>query len=123
MLTINIDQAVIVAILAIFGIGLTGLIQALKTLFKWDGTKALLLAAVCTLGATAFTLLTAHTFGWIPFLIYGACVFGEVTGLYHLEIKKGEDTAMTAALNAIKYIQRLEKAKEIDALKEKGFPI
>lgn len=78
----NIDYTVVAVILSIFGIGLIGIIQAVKNLLHLSGIAAYILAFVASFGATAITLLQAGKFSVLALIIYGLVVFGEATGLY-----------------------------------------
>jgi hypothetical protein len=82
----TIDQNTLAAILALLGGGLvTALTQALKKWLKIEGGwKAMALAALLSIGGTAYVLVSAGTFTVFTLLIYGAVVFGTTTGLYHL---------------------------------------
>jgi hypothetical protein len=82
-----VDSSIVFAILAIFGIGVLGVVQTLKNLLKLDGTGALILTAVVSFAATAAYLIQAHTFAWPNLIIYGLLVFGEASGLYKI-VKK-----------------------------------
>lgn len=86
----TIDQSVLSAILAVIGGGVvTAIVQAVKKWLKIEGGwQAMLLAAVLSLGATAYILLTLHVFTVAALALYGLIVFGEATGLYHLAIPK-----------------------------------
>lgn len=76
------DPAVVAAILAFAGIGVTGLTEMIKRFLHWDGTLAYIISAVVSMGATAYTLLQTHTFGWIQFIVYSLLVFLEANGIY-----------------------------------------
>ena len=80
----TIDYAVFTAIMGIFGIGVTAIIQFLKNITKAAGAGAVLLTIVVCVGATAGTLLMANLFSWLALLIYSFVVFGATTGLYDL---------------------------------------
>jgi len=86
----TIDQNVLSAILAVIGGGVvTAVVQALKKWLKIDGGwKAVALAAVLSIGATAYILVTLHVFTVPALVLYGLIVFGESTGLYHLTVPK-----------------------------------
>lgn len=86
----TIDQSVLSAILAVIGGGVvTAVVQAVKKWLKIEGGwQAMLLAAVLSLGATAYILVTLHVFTVAALVLYGLIVFGESTGLYHLAIPK-----------------------------------
>jgi len=85
----QIQPEIITAILALFGIGVIGIIQTLKRLLKLDGTGAIVLTFIVSFVATAVYLIQAHTFSLLALLIYGLLVFGEASGLYHV-FKKSE---------------------------------
>ena len=86
----TIDQNVLSAILAVISGGVvTAIVQAVKKWLKIEGGwQAMLLAAVLSLGATAYILLTLHVFTVAALILYGLIVFGESTGLYHLTVPK-----------------------------------
>ena len=83
-----VDQAVVAGIMAIFGIGVIGIIEALKNLLKLSGLGAKILAFVVSFGATAAYLTQAGIFTVLALVIYGLIVFGEATGLYYVFTKK-----------------------------------
>lgn len=85
----TIDQNTVAAILALLGGGLvTALTQALKKWLKIDGGwKAMALAAILSIGGTAYVLVSAGAFTVFTLLIYSAVVFGTTTGLYRLSAK------------------------------------
>ena len=78
----TIDPNIVFAILALFGIGVLGIVETLKKLLKLDGLGAIILTFVVSFGATAIYLLQAHTFTIAAFIIYGFVVAGEASGLY-----------------------------------------
>jgi len=82
----TIDQNTVAAILALLGGGLvTALTQALKKWLKIEGGwKAMVLAAVLSIGGTAYVLVSAGAFTVLSLLVYGAVVFGTTTGMYRL---------------------------------------
>lgn len=82
-----IDPNIVFAILALFGIGVLGIVQTLKTLLKLDGTGAIILTFVVSFGATAIYLFQTHIFTVPAFIIYGLLVAGEASGLYRV-VKK-----------------------------------
>ncbi len=86
----TIDQNVLSAILAVISGGVvTAIVQAVKKWLKIEGGwQAMLLAAVLSLGATAYILVTLHVFTVAALVLYGLIVFGEATGLYHLTVPK-----------------------------------
>ena len=83
----NIDPGIVAAILAVAGIGVTGLTEMVKRLFKASGILAYVISLIVSAGATAFVLIQAGTFAWIPFVIYTTVVFVEANGIYKV-IKK-----------------------------------
>jgi hypothetical protein len=85
---LKVDDSVVAGIMALFGIGVLGIIQTLKSLLKWDGTKALIIAAAVSLAATGAYLAIHSIFTVIAWLIYSAIVFGEASGLYKLIVSK-----------------------------------
>jgi hypothetical protein len=78
----NIEPGIVTAIMALFGIGVIGIIQMLKVFLKLDGLGAKILAFVVSFGATAIYLLQIKTFTVLALVIYGLIVFGEASGLY-----------------------------------------
>ena len=78
----NIDNGIVTAIMALFGIGVIGIIQTLKVFLKLDGLGAKILAFVVSFGATAVYLLQVNAFTVLALVIYGLLVFGEASGLY-----------------------------------------
>lgn len=80
----TIDPAVLTAIMAFLGIGVIGIIQAIKGLLKLSGVPALILSAIVSVAATYFTLKGAGSFNWLAFVLYSIVVFGEATGLYDI---------------------------------------
>jgi len=76
------DPGIVVAILAFVGIGVTGLTEMIKRLFKASGVLAYVISLVVSAAATAFTLAQAQAFSWIPFAVYTIVVFLEANGIY-----------------------------------------
>ena len=83
----QVQPEIIVAILSLFGLGLIGIIQTLKRIFKLEDRGALALTFVVSFASTAFYLAYIQAFSLLSFIIYGLIVFGEASGLYHV-IKK-----------------------------------
>ena len=83
----TIDLGIVSAILAVAGIGVTGLTEMIKRFFKASGIWAYVISLVVSAGATAFILIQAGSFAWIPFAVYTILVFGEANGIYKV-IKK-----------------------------------
>ena len=83
----TIDPGVVAAILAVAGIGVTGLTEMIKRLFKASGIVAYIISLIVSAGATAFVLTQAESFAWVSFAIYTIVVFVEANGLYKV-IKK-----------------------------------
>ena len=81
------DPEVVVTILAFAGIGVTGLTEMIKRLFKASGIVAYIISLIVSAGATAFVLIQAGSFAWVSFAIYTIVVFVEANGLYKV-IKK-----------------------------------
>jgi hypothetical protein len=80
-----IDNAVVAAIMAILCSGIvTALVQAIKTWLNISGTGAVILAAVLSVGGTAYVLVNQHIFTVIALIVYSAIVFGSSTGLFKL---------------------------------------
>ena len=80
----NIDPGIVMAILAIFGIGVIGIVQTLKRLLNLAGLGAIILTFVVSFAATAVYLVQTHAFAIPALVLYGAVVFGEASGLYHV---------------------------------------
>jgi hypothetical protein len=80
----TLDPGIVMAILAIFGVGVIGIVQTLKRLLKLDGLGAILATFVVSFAATAVYLVQTHAFAIPLLLLYGAVVFGEASGLYHV---------------------------------------
>ena len=83
----ELDPGVVIAILAFAGVGVTGLTEMIKRLFKVSGIWAYVVSFVVSAGATAFVLSQAGSFAWISFAIYTIVVFLEANGLYKV-VKK-----------------------------------
>lgn len=81
-MTFNFDPTIVSGILALFGIGLVYVVNLLKNLFGLSGKPAVLLVLVVSAIATAGTLVVAHGFTILAFVIYTAAVFGEMTGWF-----------------------------------------
>ena len=80
----SIDQTVLAAVIAFIGGPLVSLlVQGIKTVLKLSGVGAIILTGVVALGGTAYVLVSLHAFTILAFIIYGAIVVGEATGLYH----------------------------------------
>jgi len=86
----QIDPALVSAIMALFGIGVIGVIETVKRIFGTTGKAVLnlIITAVVSLAATAAYLAYSNIFTWPLFIIYGILVFGEASGLYHIFAKK-----------------------------------
>ena len=84
------DPAIVAAIMALFGIGVIGIIESVKRIFGTTGKKVLnlIITAVVSLAATAAYLVYSNIFTLPVFIIYGLLVFGEAAGLYHVFAKK-----------------------------------
>lgn len=76
------DPALVTAILAIAGIGVTGLTEMIKRLFKASGYAAYIISFLVSAAATALTLAQAGSFAVLPFAIYTVIVFLEANGIY-----------------------------------------
>jgi hypothetical protein len=81
-----IDQNVLTVILALLGGGLvTAITQALK---KWlgitGGWQAAALAAILSIGGTAYVLVTQHIFTVLALILYSVVVYAATTGIYKL---------------------------------------
>ena len=86
----QIDPAIVTAIMALFGIGVIGIIETVKRIFGTAGKAVvnLIITAAVSLAATAIYLVYSNIFTWSLFVIYGILVFGEASGLYHVFAKK-----------------------------------
>ena len=82
-----IDQAIVAGIMAIFGVGVIGIIETLKRILKLHGAGAWIATFVVSFGATAAYLVQAHIFTVLGLIIYGLIMFGEASGLYHVFTK------------------------------------
>ena len=84
------DPAIVTAIMALFGIGVIGIIETIKRVLGTQGKKVvnLIITAVASLATTAAYLASSDIFTWPLFIIYGILVFGEASGLYHVFAKK-----------------------------------
>jgi len=80
----TIDPAIVTAIMALLGIGVIGIVQTLKRILKLEGVGAIVLTGVVSFGATAIYLSQANLFSVSGLILYGAIVFGEASGLYHV---------------------------------------
>jgi len=80
----SIDPAIVTAIMALFGIGVIGIVQTLKNLLKLEGAAAIVLTFIVSFLATALYLFQAHLFSIVGLILYGLIVFGEASGLYRV---------------------------------------
>ena len=85
---------IIAVILVIFGIGISGIIEAikgvLKAVFKIQTLGVIgnnILSFVISFGATAIYLIKTDAFEPWALIGYGLFVFGESTGLYKIVLK------------------------------------
>ena len=78
----TIDPPVIVAILAFAGIGVLGITEMVKRLFKLKDFWVYVLSLIVSAMATAVTLVQMAAFKWLPFTIYTFLVFLEANGIY-----------------------------------------
>ena len=76
------DPQVVLAILAFAGIGVTGITEMIKRLFKADGVLAYVISFVISGVATAFVLIQATAFAVLPMVIYTIIVFLQANGIY-----------------------------------------
>jgi len=85
----TIDMTIINAIVALVsGPVISTIIAALKAWLKVDDTKAVILSAIASLGATAYYLAAiAHTFTVLNLLVYGIGVFVYSSGYYKQVVK------------------------------------
>ena len=86
----QIDPTIVTAIMALFGIGVIGIIETVKRIFGTAGKAVvnLIITTAVSLAATAAYLAYSNIFTWPLFIIYGILVFGEASGLYHVFAKK-----------------------------------
>ena len=80
----SVDPEIFAAIMAIFGVGVIGIVETVKRILKLDGAGALIATAVVSFGATAAYLVQTSSFAVVSLIIYGLIVFGEASGLYHV---------------------------------------
>jgi hypothetical protein len=84
----TIDMAIVNAIVALVsGPVISTIIAALKAWLKVDDTKAIILSAIASLGATAFYLLQVHAFSVLNLVAYAVGVFVYSSGYYKQVIK------------------------------------
>ena len=79
---ITVDPAVVAAILAVGGVGVVGLTDMLKRLFKVGGIYAYLINLGVSVAATAFILATSGVFTVPALVVYTIVVFLEANGVY-----------------------------------------
>jgi len=86
----QIDPTIVTAIMALFGIGVIGIVEFIKRIFGTAGKTVVnfIITAVVSAGATAAYLVQADMFSIWMFVIYSILVFGEASGLYHVFAKK-----------------------------------
>ena len=86
----QVSPEIVTAIMAIFGIGVIGIVEFIKRIFGTAGKTVVnfIITAVVSAGATAAYLVQADMFSIWAFIIYGILVFGEASGLYHVFAKK-----------------------------------
>ena len=80
----EINTAIVVAIMASLGIGVIGIVKMLKDLFKLAGLGAKILTLVVSFAATGAYLVQAEMFSVVALIVYGILVFGEASGLYRV---------------------------------------
>ena len=82
----TINPEIVLAIMAILGIGVIGIIELIKRIFKTEGKATInfIIAGIVSLGSTAFYFYQAGDLTLWNVVLYGAIVFGEATGLYHV---------------------------------------
>jgi len=83
------NPEIVLAILAIFGVGVIGVVEFIKRILKTEGQFIinLVITAVVSFGATAAYLVKADIFSIGALILYGILVFGEASGLYHVYAK------------------------------------
>ncbi|KKL62961.1 hypothetical protein LCGC14_2179920 [marine sediment metagenome] len=86
----QIDPTIVTAIMALFGIGVIGIVEFVKRIFGTTGKAVVnfIITAVVSAGATAAYLVQADMFSIGMFIIYSILIFGEASGLYHVFAKK-----------------------------------
>ena len=77
-----IDPTVVTLILTVGGIGVVGLTEMIKRLFKAQDLWVYVISLVVSAGATAFILATSSAFSWIALAGYTFVVFLEANGIY-----------------------------------------
>ena len=80
----NVQPEMVAAIMALFGIGLMGIIETLKRILKLEGVGAIILTLVISLAGTAIVLVQTGAWSVVALIVYGLIVFGEASGLYHV---------------------------------------
>ena len=80
----TLDPGIAMAILAIAGIGVIGIVETLKRILKLTGAGALALTAIVSFAASAAYLAQTGAFAIPALILYGVVVFGEASGLYHV---------------------------------------
>lgn len=84
------NPEIVYAIIAIFGVGVIGIVEFIKRILKTEGQTLINFAitAVVSFGATAAYLAKADVFSIGALALYGLIVFGEASGLYHVYAKR-----------------------------------
>jgi len=79
----SLDPAMVATILAVGGIGVTGITEMIKRLFKIKDKWAYVLSAVISISATLFVMLTGGmAIAIFPVLGYSFLVWLEANGIY-----------------------------------------
>lgn len=86
------NPEIVMAIMALFGIGVIGIVEFIKRILRTEGQTVINFAitAVVSFAATAAYLAKADIFSIGALILYGFIVFGEASGLYHIYAKKKE---------------------------------
>jgi len=84
------NPEIVLAILAIFGVGVIGVVEFIKRILKTEGQTIVnfVITGVVSFAATAAYLMKADLFSIGALILYGIIVFGEASGLYHVYAKK-----------------------------------
>jgi len=87
------NPEIVLAILAIFGIGVIGVVEFIKRILKTEGQTVVnfVITGVVSFAATAIYLVQSSTFSIGLLILYGFLVFGEASGLYHVYAKNKTD--------------------------------
>jgi len=83
------NPEIVLAIMAIFGVGVIGVVEFIKRILKTEGQTIVnfVITGAVSFAATAAYLLKADLFSIGALILYGVIVFGEASGLYHVYAK------------------------------------